>query len=119
MLCSSVTEYILVLLLYCVCLQAIQSPGVEGVQEKAWSAVVPLVGKLKTFYQFSQKLGKSPKTTFPFETTSCCSSENLKRHFVMTDLKDENQLLHQEVLQRPVGGNGVMMSHSGLLVSCC
>ncbi|XP_059201031.1 CYFIP-related Rac1 interactor B-like [Centropristis striata] len=35
---------------------AIQSPGVEGVQEKAWAAVVPLVGKLKTFYEFSQKL---------------------------------------------------------------
>ncbi|KAJ4919476.1 hypothetical protein JOQ06_022886 [Pogonophryne albipinna] len=28
----------------------------QGVQEKAWSAVVPLVGKLKTFYVFSQKL---------------------------------------------------------------
>ncbi|KAM9719262.1 CYFIP-related Rac1 interactor B-like isoform 1-T2 [Menidia menidia] len=36
--------------------QAIQSPGVEGVQEKAWAAVVPLVAKLKTFYEFSQKL---------------------------------------------------------------
>uniref|UniRef100_UPI003AB0C548 CYFIP-related Rac1 interactor B-like n=1 Tax=Centroberyx gerrardi TaxID=166262 RepID=UPI003AB0C548 len=36
--------------------QAIQSPGEEGVQEKAWAAVVPLVAKLKTFYQFSQKL---------------------------------------------------------------
>jgi len=32
---------------------------VEGVQEKAWAAVVPLVGKLKTFYEFSQKLGKN------------------------------------------------------------
>ncbi|KAF7646681.1 hypothetical protein LDENG_00183840, partial [Lucifuga dentata] len=36
--------------------QAIQSPGVAGVQEKAWSAVLPLVVKLKTFYEFSQKL---------------------------------------------------------------
>uniref|UniRef100_A0A3B4XGS4 Family with sequence similarity 49 member Ba n=1 Tax=Seriola lalandi dorsalis TaxID=1841481 RepID=A0A3B4XGS4_SERLL len=35
------------------------TPGVEGVQEKAWSAVVPLVIKLKTFYEFSQKLGKN------------------------------------------------------------
>ncbi|KAI3374921.1 hypothetical protein L3Q82_021059 [Scortum barcoo] len=42
--------------------QAIQSPGVEGVQEKAWSAVVPLVTKLKTFYEFSQKLGEKLKT---------------------------------------------------------
>ncbi|KAF3698540.1 Protein FAM49B [Channa argus] len=39
--------------------QAIQSPGVEQVQEKAWSAVVPLVTKLKTFYEFSQKLESS------------------------------------------------------------
>ncbi|XP_061586933.1 CYFIP-related Rac1 interactor B-like [Cololabis saira] len=36
--------------------QAIQNPGVDGVQEKAWAAVVPLVSKLKTFYEFSQKL---------------------------------------------------------------
>uniref|UniRef100_A0A7N6A171 CYRIA/CYRIB Rac1 binding domain-containing protein n=1 Tax=Anabas testudineus TaxID=64144 RepID=A0A7N6A171_ANATE len=39
--------------------QAIQSPGVEKVQEKAWSAVVPLVVKLKTFYEFTQKLESS------------------------------------------------------------
>lgn len=46
----------------CVCVQAIQSPGVEGVQEKAWAAVVPLVTKLKTFYEFSQKLGNNLTT---------------------------------------------------------
>ncbi|XP_024124627.1 CYFIP-related Rac1 interactor B isoform X1 [Oryzias melastigma] len=39
--------------------QAIQSPGDETVQEKAWSAVVPLVAKLKTFYEFSHKLESS------------------------------------------------------------
>ncbi|MED6251876.1 hypothetical protein ATANTOWER_004013 [Ataeniobius toweri] len=39
--------------------QAIQNPNVEGVQEKAWAAVVPLVAKLKTFYEFSQKLESS------------------------------------------------------------
>uniref|UniRef100_A0A3P9L0P5 Family with sequence similarity 49 member Ba n=1 Tax=Oryzias latipes TaxID=8090 RepID=A0A3P9L0P5_ORYLA len=39
--------------------QAIQSPADEDVQEKAWSAVVPLVAKLKTFYEFSQKLESS------------------------------------------------------------
>lgn len=39
--------------------QAIQSPGSDGVQEKAWSAVVPLVVKLKSFYEFSQKLESS------------------------------------------------------------
>nr|XP_057924807.1 CYFIP-related Rac1 interactor B-like [Doryrhamphus excisus] len=36
--------------------QAIQSPSEEGVQERAWSAVLPLVTKLKTFYEFSHKL---------------------------------------------------------------
>ncbi|XP_061835153.1 CYFIP-related Rac1 interactor B-like [Nerophis lumbriciformis] len=36
--------------------QAIQSPNEEGVQEKAWSAVLPLVTKLKNFYEFSHKL---------------------------------------------------------------
>ncbi|CAL8277673.1 unnamed protein product [Lota lota] len=36
--------------------QAIQRPGEERVQEQAWAAVVPLVGKLKKFYQFSLKL---------------------------------------------------------------
>lgn len=45
----------------CVCVQAIQSPAVERVQEKAWSAVLPLVSKLKTFYEFSQKLGNDFK----------------------------------------------------------
>ena len=35
----------------------------EGVQEKAWSAVVPLVAKLKTFYEFSQKLGRNLNAT--------------------------------------------------------
>uniref|UniRef100_A0A3Q2PMW1 Family with sequence similarity 49 member Ba n=1 Tax=Fundulus heteroclitus TaxID=8078 RepID=A0A3Q2PMW1_FUNHE len=39
--------------------QAIQNPNVEGVQDKAWAAVVPLVTKLKTFYEFSQKLESS------------------------------------------------------------
>lgn len=39
------------------CIQAIQQPTNESVQEKAWTAVVPLVGKLKKFYEFSLKLG--------------------------------------------------------------
>lgn len=37
--------------------QAIQHPNDEHVQESAWAAVVPLVGKLKKFYEFSIKLG--------------------------------------------------------------
>lgn len=40
-------------------LQAIQHPNDEHVQESAWAAVVPLVGKLKKFYEFSLKLGMS------------------------------------------------------------
>ncbi|XP_066032093.1 CYFIP-related Rac1 interactor B isoform X3 [Chamaea fasciata] len=36
--------------------EAIQHPNDEKLQEKAWSAVVPLVGKLKKFYEFSQRL---------------------------------------------------------------
>ncbi|XP_075875985.1 CYFIP-related Rac1 interactor B-like [Nelusetta ayraudi] len=39
--------------------QAIQSPAAEGAQKNAWSAVVPLVSKLKTFYEFSHKLESS------------------------------------------------------------
>ncbi|XP_070077903.1 CYFIP-related Rac1 interactor B isoform X1 [Equus caballus] len=37
-------------------LKAIQHPADEKLQEKAWGAVVPLVGKLKKFYEFSQRL---------------------------------------------------------------
>uniref|UniRef100_A0AAQ4PLR5 Family with sequence similarity 49 member Bb n=1 Tax=Gasterosteus aculeatus aculeatus TaxID=481459 RepID=A0AAQ4PLR5_GASAC len=36
--------------------EAIQSPSDEALQEKAWAAVVPLVGRLKKFFQFSQRL---------------------------------------------------------------
>lgn len=39
------------------CFQAIQHPSDEALQEQAWAAVVPLVGKLKKFYEFSQRLG--------------------------------------------------------------
>ncbi|KAL2085618.1 hypothetical protein ACEWY4_018938 [Coilia grayii] len=35
---------------------AIQNPNDESLQEKAWAAVVPLVGRLKKFYEFSQRL---------------------------------------------------------------
>lgn len=38
-------------------LQAIQNPSIEALQDQAWAAVVPLVGKLKNFYEFSQRLG--------------------------------------------------------------
>ncbi|MEJ1285333.1 family with sequence similarity 49 member B [Cricetulus griseus] len=36
--------------------EAIQHPADDKLQEKAWGAVVPLVGKLKKFYEFSQRL---------------------------------------------------------------
>lgn len=41
-------------------LKAIQNPSDEALQEQAWAAVVPLVGKLKKFYEFSQRLGRKP-----------------------------------------------------------
>ncbi|XP_008584605.1 PREDICTED: protein FAM49B [Galeopterus variegatus] len=43
--------------------EAIQHPADEKLQEKAWGAVVPLVGKLKKFYEFSQRLGPCSITT--------------------------------------------------------
>lgn len=36
--------------------EAIQNPNDEALQEEAWQAVVPSVGKLKKFYEFSQRL---------------------------------------------------------------
>uniref|UniRef100_A0AAY4BND0 CYRIA/CYRIB Rac1 binding domain-containing protein n=1 Tax=Denticeps clupeoides TaxID=299321 RepID=A0AAY4BND0_9TELE len=36
--------------------EAIQNPSDEGLQDEAWAAVVPLVGRLKKFYEFSQRL---------------------------------------------------------------
>ena len=36
--------------------EGIQHPADEKLQEKAWGAVVPLVGKLKKFLEFSQRL---------------------------------------------------------------
>lgn len=42
---------------FCFYFQAIQNPNDEALQEQAWAAVVPLVGKLKKFYEFSQRLG--------------------------------------------------------------
>lgn len=42
--------------------QAIQNPNDEALQDQAWAAVVPLVGNLKKFYEFSQRLGNSVKS---------------------------------------------------------
>uniref|UniRef100_A0A8C9T2D8 CYFIP related Rac1 interactor B n=1 Tax=Scleropages formosus TaxID=113540 RepID=A0A8C9T2D8_SCLFO len=44
----------------CSHIRAIQHPNDENLQEKAWGAVVPLVGKLKKFYEFSLRLGSQP-----------------------------------------------------------
>lgn len=46
--------------------QAIQSPAAEHAQKNAWSAVVPLVSKLKTFYEFSHKLGNKDSLLLHF-----------------------------------------------------
>ncbi|XP_051990101.1 CYFIP-related Rac1 interactor B-like [Xyrauchen texanus] len=53
--------------------QAIQHPNDERVQEGAWAAVVPLVGKLKKFYEFSLKLEDSLQGLLEFLTSSRCS----------------------------------------------
>uniref|UniRef100_A0A673NF35 Protein FAM49B-like n=1 Tax=Sinocyclocheilus rhinocerous TaxID=307959 RepID=A0A673NF35_9TELE len=53
--------------------QAIQHPNDERVQESAWAAVVPLVGKLKKFYEFSLKLEDSLQGLLEFLTSSRCS----------------------------------------------
>lgn len=45
--------------------QAIKNPSDDALQEKAWDAVVPLVAKLKKFYEFSQRLGKSATADQP------------------------------------------------------
>ena len=45
-------------LLYFVFLQAISNALDEELQEMAWRAVVPLVGKLKSFYEYALELGK-------------------------------------------------------------
>ena len=38
-------------------LQAIQNPNDDGLQEKAWTDVIPLVEELKKYYEFSLLLG--------------------------------------------------------------
>lgn len=38
--------------------EAIANPRNEELQDYAWAAVLPLVGKLKSFYEFSIQLGK-------------------------------------------------------------
>lgn len=45
--------------------QAIQNPGDLRLQERAWSAVCPLVAKLKRFYEFSLRLGQCPGIPSP------------------------------------------------------
>ena len=39
--------------------EAIANPRNDDLQEYAWAAVLPLVAKLKRFYEFSIQLGKS------------------------------------------------------------
>ncbi|GAB0199401.1 CYFIP-related Rac1 interactor A [Grus japonensis] len=45
--------------------EAIQNPGDLRLQERAWSAVCPLVAKLKRFYEFSLRLGECPEPPTP------------------------------------------------------
>lgn len=64
--------------------QAIQRPTVERLQQKAWAAVVPLVAKLHTFYEFSQKL----------EAGLCCLLEVL----ACPEAPPTQQLEHKQAL---------------------
>lgn len=52
--------------------QAIQNPGDLRLQERAWSAVCPLVAKLKRFYEFSLRLGERPEPPSPLPASPCC-----------------------------------------------
>lgn len=40
-------------------LQAISNPTKDNLQEKAWLAVCPLVGRLKNYFEFANKLGET------------------------------------------------------------
>uniref|UniRef100_A0AAY4DWA2 CYRIA/CYRIB Rac1 binding domain-containing protein n=1 Tax=Denticeps clupeoides TaxID=299321 RepID=A0AAY4DWA2_9TELE len=53
--------------------QAIQHPNEDRMQEKAWSAVRPLVFKLKKFYEFSLKLEGALHGLLRFLTSTRCS----------------------------------------------
>uniref|UniRef100_A0A8C8FSS7 CYRIA/CYRIB Rac1 binding domain-containing protein n=1 Tax=Oncorhynchus tshawytscha TaxID=74940 RepID=A0A8C8FSS7_ONCTS len=53
--------------------QAIQNPSEDQVQERAWAAVVPLVGKLKKFYEFSLRLEGSLHGLLKALTSARCS----------------------------------------------
>lgn len=54
--------------------EAIATPN-EECQRKAWISVVPLVTKLKRFYDFSKELGKGDPRVF-FQTRSSLSFIN-------------------------------------------
>ncbi|XP_012672979.1 CYFIP-related Rac1 interactor B [Clupea harengus] len=60
--------------------QAIQQPSDERVQERAWDAVVPLVGKLKKFYEFSLKLeGALHGLLGALTSTRCSPTQHLEQ----------------------------------------
>ena len=52
-------------------IQAISKPSSEEYQEKAWSAVCPLVLQLKTFYEFCNEL----ETALTSILTVLCSAD--------------------------------------------
>ena len=47
-------------------LQAISNPSDEALQDLAWNSVLPLVGKLKRFYEYALELGKGCIDSSPF-----------------------------------------------------
>ncbi|XP_068424901.1 CYFIP-related Rac1 interactor B-like [Clinocottus analis] len=72
--------------------QAIQSPSLEGVQEKAWSSVLPLVCKLKFFFEFSQKLESSLRCLLDVLTSGSSPTQQLEQKQALA--RQFAQILH-------------------------
>ncbi|XP_056266541.1 CYFIP-related Rac1 interactor B-like [Pseudoliparis swirei] len=64
--------------------QAIRSPGLEGVQQQVWVLVVPLVAKLRTFYEFSQKLESSLRRLLVVLTAGSSPTQQLEQKPALT-----------------------------------
>ena len=65
--------------------EAIANPRNEEMQEYAWAAVLPLVAKLKKFYEFSIQLGKFK--VFCFLCQSILFRKEIFCHFTTTKVK--------------------------------
>ncbi|XP_040210899.1 CYFIP-related Rac1 interactor B isoform X1 [Rana temporaria] len=80
--------------------EAIQHATDEKLQEKAWGAVVPLVGKLKKFYEFSQRLGGFPLSSFPRDTTGEAALRGLLGALTSTPYSPTQHLEREQALAK-------------------